>query len=491
MKGRLICSIFISCILSLGLIIGLPESKSSVPKDVYRVYLKGESLGLIESKAKLERYIDQGQQILKEQYKVDKVYAPTDLNIVKEITFDEKISSVEQIYDKIKDISPFTINGYKITINGIEETSESGETAMTPTEYVYVLDENIFTEAADKTIRSFIDNNEYDAFLNSTQKEIVDVGKYVEDIYIENNITIKKENIPVDKKIFTNVDDLSRYLLFGTLDIKENYTVQEGDTIEDVAFNNKMSQEEFLIANPQFTSASSLLYPGQQVTLGILQPKFKTVEEYRTVELEEVKYKTEIVYDDNLLIGYSEVRQKGENGTQKVTKSVVTNNGELAYAHVDKNEIVKPVINEVIVRGGKSTSYGDVNLWAWPTRTPYVITSNYGWRWGSFHDGIDISGTGYGSPIYAANNGVVEVSSYTSVNGEYIVINHNNGYYTIYAHLANRYVSAGQHVEMGKTVIGTMGDTGWATGPHLHFGIWKGFPYYGGTHVSPWVFYGS
>lgn len=316
MKGRLICSIFISCILSLGLIIGLPESKSSVPKDVYRVYLKGESLGLIESKAKLERYIDQGQQILKEQYKVDKVYAPTDLNIVKEITFDEKISSVEQIYDKIKDISPFTINGYKITINGIEETSESGETAMTPTEYVYVLDENIFTEAADKTIRSFIDNNEYDAFLNSTQKEIVDVGKYVEDIYIENNITIKKENIPVDKKIFTNVDDLSRYLLFGTLDIKENYTVQEGDMIEDVAFNNKMSQEEFLIANPQFTSASSLLYPGQQVTLGILQPKFKTVEEYRTVELEEVKYKTEIVYDDNLLIGYSEVRQKGENGTQ-------------------------------------------------------------------------------------------------------------------------------------------------------------------------------
>ena len=59
---------------------------------------------------------------------------------------------------------------------------------------------------------------------------------------------------------------------------------------------------------------------------------------------------------------------------------------------------------------------------------------------------MDIAGAGYGSPIYASNNGIVVASSYKWDNGEYIVINHNNGYYTLYAHLAERYVSVGQEV---------------------------------------------
>ena len=64
--------------------------------------------------------------------------------------------------------------------------------------------------------------------------------------------------------------------------------------------------------------------------------------------------------------------------------------------------------------------------------------------------------------------------------GQYIIVNHNNGYYTLYAHLAERYVSVGQEVSIGET-IGAMGQTGNTTGVHLHLGLWRGFPYSGGS----------
>ena len=67
------------------------------PKTVYRVYLKGESLGLIESKVELENYIDKKQSEIKEKYGVEKVYAPTDLDIVKEYTYYDKVSTIKEI----------------------------------------------------------------------------------------------------------------------------------------------------------------------------------------------------------------------------------------------------------------------------------------------------------------------------------------------------------------------------------------------------------
>ena len=94
------------------------------PETVYRVYLKGESLGLIKSKKELENYIDKKQAEIKEKYGVEKVYAPTDLDIVKEFTYYDKVSTTKEIYNKIKDISPFTINGYVVTIKGLNKTNK-------------------------------------------------------------------------------------------------------------------------------------------------------------------------------------------------------------------------------------------------------------------------------------------------------------------------------------------------------------------------------
>ena len=113
-KFKIITAIVL--VLSLFLTAGF-SYKLSTPKTVYRVYLKGKSLGIIKSKKALEDYIDEKQQEIKEQYGVDKVYAPEDIDIVKEITFNDQTTSVKKIYNKIKNSSPFTIPKIRLFAN--------------------------------------------------------------------------------------------------------------------------------------------------------------------------------------------------------------------------------------------------------------------------------------------------------------------------------------------------------------------------------------
>lgn len=488
-------------ILSITLVVTLFVVTGYTPKrlsthTVYRVYLKGESLGIIKSKTSLEEYINKKQSEIKKKYNVDKVYVPSDLDIVKEITYDNNLTSVEKIYNKIKDISPFTISGYAVTIKGIDTKDSTGKTVKGKKQVIYVLEKDIFTEAVDNIVKSFIPSDEYEAFANDTQKEIETTGKKIEKIYIENTITIKKQKIPIDKKIYQDSKELSKYLLFGTISEQKKYTVQPGDTIEDVAFDNKISTEEFLIANPSISSVDSLLYSGQEVTLGILKPQFNVVEIDHVVIEEEKKFTTETRYDDSKYVGYTEIAQKGVNGLNRVTQKVQKVNGETTSLVNMETETIKEPITEIIVKGGKKSSYigtGTViptkGEWGWPASCA-SISSGFGYRWGTLHDGTDIAGCGYGSNIFAAQSGTVVESrkkpgSYPGGygdNGEYITIDHHNGYYTLYAHLCPncRYVSVGDEVVKGQ-VIGGMGQTGMATGVHLHFSIWYGYPYRSGS----------
>lgn len=479
-------------------------SFSNKPRDLYRIYLKGKSLGLIESKEELENYIDQEQQELKKRYHVKKVYAPTDLDIVKETTYEQKVKSVEEIYEEIKDTSPFTISGYVIKVKGLDTKNEQGKTIKGKTQEIYVIDKKVFTNSIERTVKSFIPEEDYKNYENDTQQEIEDVGKYIENIYIKNKITIKKDLIPVDKKIYLTEEELSQYLLFGTTEQQKQYTIEIGDTIPDVAFTNKISVQEFLIANPDLQDENSLLSPGQEVTLGILKPQFSVVEQDRVVFHEEKNYSTETRYDNDKYVGWSEVIQAGIKGENKVTQVVYKVNGVVESRTTINTETIKEPVNEIIVKGGKQSlyyGYGSplpyAGEWGWPA-TCASISSPFGWRWGSLHDGTDIAGCGYGSNIFAAQAGTVVVSEKKEGwyaggygdNGEYIVIDHHNGYYSLYAHLCPgcRSVRVGDYVEKGQP-IGGMGMTGAATGVHLHFAIWYGFPYRGGSPLNAMQFY--
>ncbi|CAI3414747.1 peptidoglycan DD-metalloendopeptidase family protein [Enterococcus cecorum] len=104
---------------------------------------------------------------------------------------------------------------------------------------------------------------------------------------------------------------------------------------------------------------------------------------------------------------------------------------------------------------------------------------------GTQHDGIDLTGS-YGTPVFASRSGSIASSGYDPSAGNYIIINHGDGYYSYYLHLSSIVVGGGS-VSAGQT-IGLMGTTGNSTGVHLHFGIattpnWRGFvnpaPYIG------------
>lgn len=110
----------------------------------------------------------------------------------------------------------------------------------------------------------------------------------------------------------------------------------------------------------------------------------------------------------------------------------------------------------------------------WPVDCTY-ITSKYGYRihplFGTkkFHSGVDV-GAQSGAAISAADGGTVAVATYSSSYGNYVMIYHSDGSSTLYAHMSSIAVSQGDTVSQGD-VIGYVGDSGWADGPHLHFEI--------------------
>ena len=113
--------------------------------------------------------------------------------------------------------------------------------------------------------------------------------------------------------------------------------------------------------------------------------------------------------------------------------------------------------------------------WVWPSGVTY-LTSRFGPRihpiFGSLkpHSGVDAAAS-YGSAIYAAAGGTVQISDYSASYGNYCLIYHSNGVSTLYAHMnALPTVGVGETVGAGQT-IGCVGSTGWATGPHLHFEV--------------------
>ncbi len=127
----------------------------------------------------------------------------------------------------------------------------------------------------------------------------------------------------------------------------------------------------------------------------------------------------------------------------------------------------------------------DGGMFTWPCPKYTRISDNYGMRMHptlgieKMHNGIDLAAPG-GSPILAAYAGTVVAAAYESSMGNYVMINHGGGLYTVYMHCSALYVSKGQDVSAG-TKIAAVGSTGRSTGNHLHFGVRLN-----GAYVSPW-----
>jgi murein DD-endopeptidase MepM/ murein hydrolase activator NlpD len=151
------------------------------------------------------------------------------------------------------------------------------------------------------------------------------------------------------------------------------------------------------------------------------------------------------------------------------------------YLLYQKSEIEKEIeaenkkIAQLIEEAKKGNSILKTGL-IWPAKGP--ITDVFGWRinpiWGGreFHEGIDI-GVATGTPVHAAADGVVTYSGWMTGYGNMVMIYHGSDVTTLYAHLKSFVAKKGDTVKQGQT-IAYSDNTGWSTGPHLHFGVYVG-----------------
>ena len=163
-KKKIQTKILLISLISMSVLAMGSKALKTTPKTVYHVYLEGKSIGLIKSKKALEEYIDKQQESLKQKYNVNKVYTSSDIDIKKEITYSNNILSTKQIYEKIKDKTSFTIDGYKIVIKNTGETSTDVKKADNKNKTIYVIDKNIFTKSIDKTVKAFINKEAYNIY---------------------------------------------------------------------------------------------------------------------------------------------------------------------------------------------------------------------------------------------------------------------------------------------------------------------------------------
>ncbi len=198
----------------------------------------------------------------------------------------------------------------------------------------------------------------------------------------------------------------------------------------------------------------------------------------------EIAYDITTEYDESQPSSYENVKTEGENGEEEVTVRTVYVDGVQTDAYETDSEVIKEAVDEVVVKGSDSSSEGTSSSstssassygsgsFIWPVPYTHNITSEFGMRWGRLHGGIDIADGGvYGQSIVAADSGTVILAGNQGDGyGNYVIIDHGNGYKTLYGHMSSVAAYTGQQVSQGE-VIGYVGSTGNSTGPHLHFEI--------------------
>lgn len=241
----------------------------------------------------------------------------------------------------------------------------------------------------------------------------------------------------------------------------ETYVVEGGDTISTIAEQFGVSSRTILWANN--LSDSDFIKPGQSLKIPPTSGYLYTVKSGDTL---------------------ASIAQKYKGNEQQILEA---NGIPLADALQSGSEIIIPggeppappapvaqprnLFQQVFTRGGNAPANAPATnaRFLWPTPNRRI---NQYYR-GRYHTGIDIEGT-YSSPIYASSGGTVEfASSDRSGYGLHVVINHGNGFRSLYAHASKIFVSVGQRVSQGQT-IAMVGSTGRSTGTHLHFEIRTG-----------------
>lgn len=252
------------------------------------------------------------------------------------------------------------------------------------------------------------------------------------------------------------------------------YIIEEGDTHEAISKKLRLTPAQLELMNPGF--AASELHPGNSIKrreeVPFLSVNVTVTENYDAP----VDYETEYYNDSSLYTGVSRVTTEGVEGVNNITAKVTYVNSFETEREIMTSRLVKRPVTERIAQGVKPTpesiyspddaGYGK---YIWPVDGGHISELTYedGGYYG--HEGIDIVAY-YGAAIFAGASGTVTRAGWMGDFGNCVVIDHGNGYQTLYAHCSTLYVTPGQEVTQGE-FIAAMGATGYVTGTHLHFEV--------------------
>lgn len=292
----------------------------------------------------------------------------------------------------------------------------------------------------------------------------------------EEEIEIRQEYVPTEDLM--NLGHLAE-TLYSTKTAEVTYEVKKGDTWSQIANRHDLTSKELLALNPGYDI--NKLQIGEMLTLSASVPYLTMTVMQREQYVDNVAFDIESTPSSDLYKGDYKITSKGEYGLADVVANVTYVNGTEVERTVLSSVTLKEPVTEYRLEGTKERpTWHPTGSFRWPTSGR--ITSYFGGRkspggiGSTNHKGLDIAAP-KGTPIYAADGGIVTYAGWMGGYGYVVRINHNyNGYETFYAHNSKLLVSVGQTVYKGQQ-IAKMGSTGNSTGSHCHFEIrYNGVP---------------
>ncbi|MBS8265388.1 M23 family peptidase [Mesobacillus boroniphilus] len=427
---------------------------------VYYVYLNNEFVGTVADKTQVEQLVEDKLTSVKEEYADLDVELGLDVSFIPEQVFSSATSAnTGEVLEMLKD---------EMTVQAEASALVIGDKPV-----AYVKDQEAANEVIRTLMLQYITEEELAEVENRKNSPNLPVPEVKEnetrilDVHFTQEVSQSEEKVDPEKVL--SVEEAVQLLKKGTLE-EQKYQVKEGDVLGSIANSHNLKLAELLSLNEGLTE-DAVLKPGQELNVTVLKPFIEVIVDRQVYTEEEVPFEREVIKDSSMFKGDTKKKQEGQVGMKGVTSSLTEQNGRVIKKEVINEVVLDEPVTEIVIKGTKVVPSRGDGTFVWPTNGGYV-SSRQGYRWSRMHKGIDIARPS-NYTIKAADNGnVVYAGNKGDGYGNKIIIDHNNGYRTMYAHLASISVNVGQTVSRGSS-IGIMGRTGNSTGIHLHFEVYQ------------------
>lgn len=314
-----------------------------------------------------------------------------------------------------------------------------------------------------------------DSILDDYKGTILRDASSVEQLKFQETIAWRAKLVKSDS--VRTAQEAINILKLGT-DKLVTYVVKSGDTGWDIARSYSLTTDQLAKANPAANIEN--LQIGQALNVQLKEPYVHTQSVSIRMVKESIPFSEQVQKDANLWPWQYEVVAPGIPGVRQLKIRDYRESGQIVKSDVLANDVLEQPKPQVAKQGTKQVPDLGTGSLVYPVVG--VLTSTFGPRWGSFHSGIDIAAQ-MGTPVLAADSGMVTFRGWFGNYGYLLKVDHGGGKETWYGHLNAFNVSLGATVKKGEA-IGFVGNTGFSTGPHLHYEV-----HIDGDAVNPLKFY--